>query len=321
MKYKKVIIWGHPLHSHTHSYVHEAYYKAFKFLGYETYWFHDKDFPSDFDYSNSLFITEGYADNNIPILDSSCYIVMYCPSPIKYQSAGRYIDIRMAAVNFKDHIQNYSLDKSTATKVGPACYFEKSTNEDVIINNNYVNYSMKDFDKLYISWASNLLPNEFDFDSVNHPRKNIINYCGTISASGECENYSQFGPFINECQKNGIPFNHNDPWRNPLSSQDVIKLVRDSVIGIDLRGPKHLEQRLITCRVFKNISYGHVGVTNSLEIHEEMNGLTVYHPDPATLLYNALSKSNHKKLALESMRFVQANHTYINRINSILSIL
>ena len=43
MKYNKVVIWGHPLYSHTHSYVHEAYNKAFKHLGYDTYWFHDGD--------------------------------------------------------------------------------------------------------------------------------------------------------------------------------------------------------------------------------------------------------------------------------------
>ena len=45
MKYSKVIIWGHPLHSHTHSYIHEAYYRAFKYLGYDVYWFHDNEYP------------------------------------------------------------------------------------------------------------------------------------------------------------------------------------------------------------------------------------------------------------------------------------
>lgn len=27
---KKVVIWGHKLHSHTHSYIHNAFYNAFK---------------------------------------------------------------------------------------------------------------------------------------------------------------------------------------------------------------------------------------------------------------------------------------------------
>jgi len=32
-KINKIIIWGHKLHSHTHSYIHSGYYEAFKKLG------------------------------------------------------------------------------------------------------------------------------------------------------------------------------------------------------------------------------------------------------------------------------------------------
>ena len=76
MKYSKVIIWGHPLYSHTHSYVHEAYYRAFKSMGYDVHWFHDEDYPEDFDYTNCLFIGEGFADKKIPINDTSCYLII-----------------------------------------------------------------------------------------------------------------------------------------------------------------------------------------------------------------------------------------------------
>ena len=51
---KKVIVWGHPLHSHTHSYIHNAFYTAFKELGYETHWFHDNMNTDHVDFSNSL---------------------------------------------------------------------------------------------------------------------------------------------------------------------------------------------------------------------------------------------------------------------------
>ena len=55
MKINKIIIWGHPLHSHTHSYIHNGFFIAFKELGYDTYWFHDNmNIDSSFDFSNSL---------------------------------------------------------------------------------------------------------------------------------------------------------------------------------------------------------------------------------------------------------------------------
>ncbi len=323
MKYNKVIIWGHRLHSHTHSYVHESYKDAFEFLGYKVYRFYDDEFPSelDFDYSNSLFIAEGFADKNIPINDSSCYLVMYCPSPVKYANAGRYIDVRMAAVNFKDHIQEYSIDKDNYTKIGPACYFVPKSTVDIVISNNYHNYRMPDFDKLYISWATNLLPHEINLDWITLPRENNIWYCGTISNLGECENLSTFQPFIDECNKSGIVFQNNNPWTNPLSFSEAMHRVQSSILGVDIRGPKHIQQKLLTCRVFKNISYGHLGITNSKAIYEELDGLPVYNTDTAALFHDAMSERGNKKRIIDSMLLVKEKHTYINRVQSILSIL
>ena len=40
---KKVVIWGHKLYSHTHSFIHSGFFKAFKHLGYDTYWFDNND--------------------------------------------------------------------------------------------------------------------------------------------------------------------------------------------------------------------------------------------------------------------------------------
>jgi hypothetical protein len=319
--YKRVVIWGYPLYSHTHSYVHDAYYKAFKYLGYEVYWFHDNDYPINFDFNNCLFIGEGFADKNIPINDTSCYMIMYCPSPVKYTNAGRYIDIRMAAVDFKDHIQEYSLDKEKSEKLGPAVYFVKKTNQKVRIVNDYVDYEIDDFDKVYISWASNLLPTEFDENDIYINRENIIYYSGTISGNGICENLSNFIPFINACNRKGINFSHNDPWSNPLSTEEVIRRTKTSILGVDIRGPQHLKQRLLTCRVFKNISYGHLGLTNSEEIYNELQGNCIYNENTEQLLDDGLTNVQNYNMIKSGFQLVKENHTYINRVNSLLSIL
>lgn len=321
MKYSKVIIWGHPLYSHTHSYVHEAYYRGFKSLGYDVYWFHDNDYPEDFDFSNCLFIGEGFADNKIPINDTSCYLIMYCPSPIKYQNAGRYIDVRMTAVNFKDHIQEYSVDKSVLTKLGPACYFDPKTSSKVVIKNDYVDYEMDDYDKVYISWATNLLPDEFEEEDIYLERENAIYFFGTISAHGVCENYSNWQPFIKACNDNEIKFIANDPWQNPMSMGDVIINTQKSLLGIDIRGTQHLKQELLTCRVFKNISYGHLGLTNSKAVYEELDENCIYNENTEELFYDGMKNRKNYNLISKGMKFVQENHTYINRINSLLSIL
>jgi hypothetical protein len=319
----KIIIWGHPLYSHTHSYVHSSYYKTAKYLGYDTYWFHDDDYPMDFDYSNSIFITEGFADKNIPLNESSIYFVMYCPSPRKYLDANvkRYIDVRCAAKNHIDHIHNYSLDKTTAIKMGPACYFEPKTQNKTHIKNDYVDYIIDDFDRYYLSWATNLLPHEFDLNSVYKPRENKIYFCGSISNLGRCENSSNWIPFIYECQKHGIQFIHNDPWTTPISDEKVIEYTQKSILGIDIRGKEHVKSGIVTCRVFKNISYGHLGLTNSKEIYNELEGNVIYEENSTDLFTKGMSEKNNFDFIKKTMLYVKENHTYINRINSMFSIL
>jgi hypothetical protein len=246
---------------------------------------------------------------------------MYCPSPIKYQNAERYVDIRMSAVNFKDHIQEYSLDKTKAIKLGPACYFDPKQSRKVRVNNDYVDYEMDDYDKVYISWATNLLPDEFNENDIRLERENVIYYSGTISGHGVCENYSNFIPFIKACQENNIGFVHNDPWANPLSTEEVITRAKKSLLGIDIRGPQHLKQGLLTCRLFKNISYGHLGLTNSKALYEELDGNCIYNQDTEQLFYDGISNKENYDLILKGMQYVKENHTYINRIHSLLSIL
>lgn len=321
MKYNKVIVWGHPLYSHTHSYVHEGYYRALKHMGFEVYWFHDENYPIDFDYENCLFITEGFADKNIPINATSCYFVMYCPSPKKYELAGRYIEIRMGALDFKDHINEYSLDKNKATKIGPTCYFEPKSKNKIKIKNNYVDYEIDDYDKIYIGWATNLLPEEINFEDAYLQRENKIHFCGSISRTGEWENYSNFLPFVKACYDNNIEFIHNDPWGNPLSSLEVISRTKTSLLGVDIRSSKYNKHQLLICRVFKNISYGHLGLTNSQIFHEELDGNCIVNPNTEQLFYDGIKNINNHKMIHSAMKLVKENHTFVNRLQSYFSIL
>ena len=82
MDVNNIIIWGHKLHSHTHSYIHNAFFIAFKKLGYDTHWFDDNDDVSNFDFSNSLFITEHQVDNKIPKRDDCLYFIHFVDAKI-----------------------------------------------------------------------------------------------------------------------------------------------------------------------------------------------------------------------------------------------
>ena len=75
---RKIILWGYPHGTHTHSYLYYGMKRAFEYLGQDVYWFHDQNYPSlnDFDYENAVFLVDnqGRADYNVPILESGIYI-------------------------------------------------------------------------------------------------------------------------------------------------------------------------------------------------------------------------------------------------------
>ena len=109
-------------------------------------------------------------------------------------------------------------------------------------------------------------------------------------------------------------------WSNPLPFSEVQKQAQKSILGVDIRSKEHVRQRLVTCRVFKNISYGHLGMTNSEQIYQEMDGNCIYNPDPAELFHEGMANRENYDMIRKGMQYVKENHTYINRCSSVLKI-
>jgi hypothetical protein len=81
MNIKRVVIWKHLFklnQSGSHTFIHQAYYKAFKHLGFETHWV-DSISKLDIDeYEGTLFLIEGTNWNipdEIPLRDDCYYIL------------------------------------------------------------------------------------------------------------------------------------------------------------------------------------------------------------------------------------------------------
>jgi hypothetical protein len=297
--FDKVVIWGHKLHSHTHSYIHHAFYRAFKHLGYEVYHFDHSDHLEGFDFSNTLFLTEGQVDQYIPLREDCFYILHNCDSK-KYdhlKSLKKCIRLQV----YTDQINGKGV---TAIEVAP-CIFENISRRT-----------------LYMPWATDLLPHEIDPSKkpplINPAQNNTIYWIGTIG-EGHFGNQSELNPFIQESQKAGIHFVH----RQSLHPEEAEHLVKRSYIAPTIVGAWQKEVGYIPCRIFKNCSYGLMGVTNSYRVYELFNKKIVYDPDPAVLFHKAKEalKVFGDKEREELMNFVKDNHTYVNRIHSILNFI
>ena len=178
-KYSKIIIWGFPLHTHTHSYIHAMWFKVFK-VGFEkdTYWFHDNEYPIDFDYNNCLFITEGYADKNIPIISSSTYFVHNAIYPERYLNIGaRLIEIRFNVNEIHDVNNDFKLDDGTHNLLEitlHAKYEKLSSNKDIHVSKRGNEIKQMNYECVYLYWGTDLLPHEFNYNDVNIEKENAI---------------------------------------------------------------------------------------------------------------------------------------------------
>lgn len=295
--FDKVIIWGHKLHSHTHSYVHNAFYRAFQHLGFNTYWFDDNDNVSSFDFSNSLFLTEGQVDKNIPIRDDCRYILHYCRSP-KYLTLlekGHCVILQV--------YNDFVLKRSDLVKVEPCVYYDLYRK------------------RIYMPWGTDLLPHEIDTIKARLPqflKKSEVCWVGTIG--GELfGNIHQISPFQRACAENNIQFKHN----THINPEEAQALISHSYMAPAIVGKWQQEVGYIPCRIFKNISYGHMGITNSETVYELFDKKIVYNPDTYQLFYDAKKRLETFTIEelYELMDVVKSKHTYINRIAVLLDFI
>lgn len=303
----RVIIWGHKLHSHTHSYVHYGFYQAFKRMGYETLWLDNKDDISGLELSNTLFFTEHQVDQKMPLRDDCYYFVHYSDDP-KYdhlKEIGRFIDLKV--------YKNYFItDSPTLVEVEPLIYYDVPNRT------------------LIIPWATDLFPEEIERNKALTPllksplttKEKTIYWVGTIGGGAQ-GNIPELAPFRNACAKNGVKFVHSDPWGRPVSFEENQKLIRQSYLAPAICGNIQLEHDYIPCRIFKNISYGHIGGTNSEAVSKLFNNKIVYNRDTRQLYYDMEKKLQERNLdeLYELMDFVKEHHTYLNRAEHLLKFI
>ena len=290
-----IVLWGHKLHSHTHSYIHYAFHKAFTFMGYNCLWLDNDDNISHINLNNALFITEGQVDQNIPIRSDGTYLLHNC-------DGSKYVNVK-AKYNMQT-ITNTSLNLYKHTKLTDYAYYCG--------------------DCFTLCWATDLLPEE-----INKNIENIKNNNNYISNEIKELNFVGMptGPWDSVklwCTQNNITYNQCGGFSNNVSMEKSIELIKNSVIAPAIQEPWQVENGYIPCRIFKNISYGKIGITNNKFVYDVFKNDDVeliYDDNIFNLLDKAMECKNDKDLLVKQMEYVRDNHTYINRIYSLFEFL
>jgi hypothetical protein len=322
---KRVIFWGHKIHTTTHSYIHAAFVKAFIHLGYKTFWLDQTDELKLFSMENTLFITEGQQDDGIPIRDD-CYYVLYNCDASKYATVSKKMNIQV----YTDDVKN----KSNCTPItgNDACYQDPSC--------------------LYMPWATDLLPEEIntiinDMSSVVSDRH--VSFVGKMTApraadaSSALDNLGNTEDIKNDtteptmadpwlevrnwCKQHQIEFRQyggNTDRTLPLGGTKHV--IQQSLVAPAVQNNVQVENGYIPCRIFKNISYGKMGMTNSARVNELFGNRLLYDSNIATLMdmgveFEEKPEEERKKIIIPLMEYVRDHHTYLNRIELIINFL
>ncbi len=291
--FSNVVIWGHKMNGHTHMWIHAAFYRAFAFLGYNVHWLSDADDISSLDLSNSLFITEGQADKNIPLREDSRYILHNCYS-------SKYDPLFDVGNIIKLDVYTHKCTDLNVKEIAPYTYIDRENK------------------CIYMPWATDLLPHEVEFMKQvmrRTSKKNESHWIGTLYEGDKFSNLEKVKPFVTGLREHGITFCYE---RN-ISRQENIKRIQESIVAPAIVGEWQEKEGYIPCRIFKNISYGAMGVTNSKSAYELFNKKIIYNPDTYQLCHDALDHIKNMDIGelYELMDFVRDNHTYLNRIDSL----
>jgi len=292
--FDKIIIWGLPLHSHTHSYIHDCFFKAFESLGLETVWIENTAEKVENSFlKNSLVIACGIDCKTLSINKDSFY-VLHNVDDIRFRQNDNYINLQ---VYTKDTL----LPERAAERLSAFTYWQEN-------------------DKcLYQPWATDLLPEEMIYDPVPAPEVNMaVNWVGSVT-DGPMGNLQQLQEYAQAMHSRmGIPVHAH----RGVDRENMIKLIRSSNQAPAIVAGWQKENRYVPCRLFKNISYGQPTFCNS-PVVKEICGEDFYEEDCEQIAIKTNEYLKNRNLEFENsiIELVRKEHTFVNRCNRILEVV
>jgi len=318
--YEHYVVWGFRNSYHTHSHIHEGLYRALNHLFPGKSEWLDEYSHVDVNRPNSFFITNHDVAPQLPAREDSFYLV---------HGGSDYAYVKDKFWGLRGHMSwNVFIDWSYAyDDAAPFGRRPLNRPEAVWVGEDAPYYpSQKHMD---FRWATDLTPPEIEANKVGarpwRPESRVINYVGTYWRVNEVE----INRFQAACQAGGIELRHYGAGQvegynhlgrnNVVSIADNQRLMRESYFAPAIVGSHHLTEGYAPCRIFKNISYGTMGVTNSEKVQKLFGGRLIHHNDPYQLFFDARDRlpSVTQTQLYELMDFVAQKHTYLNRLNAI----
>lgn len=299
----RLVIWGLKNVYHTHRHIHKAFYENAKEIGCKVIWVED-------DKKNQKHILPGDV-----IIASEVYGKMI-PRKFKFEDYNLPIrnDVKYCLHNYSDVFKE-KLNKDNYINL--AVYHNEADKSDIKIDEfRYFNTNTK---TLYQPWGTDLLFKDFKKPTFNKNR--FVFWIGSI-----WNNEQNQGNVVQIDELKKVLIKNNLKFMQLRFIPDFLNVffIRRSRIAPAIAGQYQIDINYLPCRMFKNISYGQLGITNVQKfldilgdkfiINEKQNTETVIQK-----VLN-LTKEEYKKEVLLQQEKIK-NYTYKESIENILSCL
>lgn len=269
-KFNKVVIWGLKNRWHTHRFVFKEYYRTLKKYGIPVVWVEDEKENQKIIEKNDLVFTASgmygkmvpekktLDDYNVPIRDD----IYYC------LHAEKDIFIEKLKPEKFVHLKFYYNDAEKYPKLYETVHFDEETRT------------------LYQPWGTNLLEEEFKKPTFSNSK--FVFWVGSIwndkNNHGNLKEIAELKKVLKENKIWFINIRFVPDFINTL-------LIRLSRIAPAIGGQRQVDINYLPDRMFKNISYGQLGITNIKKFKDILGDSFIDGNSIKEIVENALSLS------------------------------
>ena len=289
-RFNKVVVWGLKTSGHSSGHIHRHFHETLKKLGLNTCWVDDYKENKHIIEKGDMVIAINVASDNLPIKKGVYYCLHNCDAEI-HNKIEPSKNIRLQIYT------NHSRAMNSDQKWNEVTLFDTKTST------------------LFQPWASDLLGEEF-MEPVFEPASRTVYWVGGIWNNEYNQGNLEEIQILKEVLgKRGIKFVQLENIQDTLN----IEHVRKSFIAPTIAGRWQVKHNYLPCRMWKNIAYGQLGVSNVKKFNDIFTGCSVPGENIEELVQNTLelSLAEYRDMTYQQQEIVKKNHTYVNRLLNI----
>ncbi len=286
-RFRKVVIWGLKTQKGTYRYIHGHFYTTLKKLNTKVVWVDDEKKNDSIIEKNDLVLSVNIAGYNLPLKKDVYYCLHNFNNTIHNKIKPSH-NIRLQVyTNAAENVEE---------KWDEVTFFDKKTRI------------------LYQSWGANLLPWEFK-KPVFNSKSPFVFWIGSVWNNKLNQgNIKEIIVLKDILSKEKLKFIHLQNIPDLLN----IFFVRMSRIAPAIAGKWQVDNNYLSCRMFKNISYGQLGMSNVKKFHDLFKRCSIKGNNIEELIENSLglNQNRYTEMTMEQQEIVK-KQTYLNKIINI----